>query len=116
MVQLVLSLALFVGSVSAGQEQRPLRQLPAPTDIDPQLTEELRRVEQNLSNAILLRDANALERLAGPEFTVRVADVSQGSMPRAIWEANTLTVSGPNRSTFEIARPASSPMIWLWSA
>jgi hypothetical protein len=78
MLQVVLSLALLVVPISAaGQEQpeRTTRQLPAPTDIDPQLTEELRRAEQNRSHAILRKDANALERLVGPEFTLRVADV-----------------------------------------
>ena len=93
MLQALLPLALLVISISAaGQEQsaRTTRQLPAPTDIDAPLTEELRRVEENLSRAIVQKDANALERLVGPEFTVRVADVPQGSLPRAIWMANTL--------------------------
>jgi Domain of unknown function (DUF4440) len=90
MVRLGLLLALLIAFVFAGQQQAPARQLPPPTDIDPQLTEELRRVEQNLSNAILHRDAEALDRLVGPEYTLRLSDAPQASVPRANWMANTL--------------------------
>ena len=85
MLWLVLPLALLVGAVSAGQDQRPMRQLPPPTDIDPQLTEQARELEQQLSDAILRKDAEALDRLVAPEFTLRVADVPQSSLPRTIW-------------------------------
>ena len=84
----VLPLALLVGAVSAGQEQRPMRQLPPPTDIDPQLTEQARQLEQQLSDAILGKDVEALDRLVAPEFTLRVADVPQTSLPRAMWMEN----------------------------
>jgi hypothetical protein len=91
---MLLSSALLIGSFSAvGQEQpaRPKRQLPAPTDVDPQLTEQLQRLEQNFWNAIVHKDAEALDRLVGPEYTLRIADIPQGSLPRAIWMDNTLT-------------------------
>ena len=96
MLQVALSLALLVGSVSAAGQEQPAqatRQLPAPTDIDPQLTEQLRRQEQNLADAILRKDADALDRLVGQEYTLRVGDVPQspGGLPRAIWMANTLS-------------------------
>lgn len=92
---MALSLALLVRSISAaGQDSRAqaTHQLPAPTDIDPQLTEQLRRQEQNLADAILRKDAEALDRLVGPKYTLRLADVPQASMPRAISIANTLNV------------------------
>jgi hypothetical protein len=88
MLRLVLPLALLVGSVSAGQEQRPIRQLPPPTDIDPKLTEQARQLEQQLSDAIVRKDAEALDRLVAPEFTLRVADVPQSSLPRTMWMDN----------------------------
>ena len=88
MLRLVLPLALLVGAVSAGQEQPPMRQLPPPTDIDPQLTEQARQLEQQLSDAILRKDAEALDRLVAPEFTLRVADVPQSSLPRTTWMEN----------------------------
>jgi hypothetical protein len=95
MLQMALSLVLLVGSVSAAGQEQPAQatpQLPAPTDIDPQLTEQLLRQEQNLADAILRKDAEALDRLVGHEYTLRVGDVPQspGGLPRAIWMANTL--------------------------
>lgn len=88
MLRSVLPLALLVGSVSAGQEPRTSRQLPPPTDVDPKLTEELRQIEQQLSAAILRQDAEVLDRLVAPEFTLRVADVPQSSLPRTMWMDN----------------------------
>ncbi len=44
------------------------RQLPPPTDVDPKLTEESRRLEQQFCDAILAKDAKILDRLLGPEF------------------------------------------------
>jgi Domain of unknown function (DUF4440) len=88
MLRLVLPLALLVGSVSAGQEERPTRQLPPPTDTDPKLTEQVRQLEQQLSDAVLRKDDEALDRLVAPEFTLRVADVPQSSLPRTMWMDN----------------------------
>ncbi len=65
-----------------------MRQLPPPTDIDPKLTEQARQLEQQLSDAILRKDAEALDRLVAPEFTLRVADVPQSSLPRTMWMEN----------------------------
>ncbi len=75
---------------TVGEIQRPPRQLPPPTDIDPKLTEEFRQLEQQLCDAILHKDAKILDRLVGPEYTLRVADIPQSSLPRAIWMDNTL--------------------------
>jgi hypothetical protein len=88
MLQLVPPLALLVGSVSAGQKERPIRQLPPPTDIDPTRTEQSRKLEQQLCDAILRKDGEALDRLLAPEFTLLVADVPQSSLPRTIWMDN----------------------------
>ena len=92
MLRLVFPLVLLAAAVSPVQQQRPTRALPPPTDIDPQLTEQLRRQEQDLADAILRKDADALDRLVGHEYTLRVGDVPQspGGLPRAIWMANTL--------------------------
>jgi Domain of unknown function (DUF4440) len=70
--------------------ERSPRQLPAPSDVDPSLTEQLRQLEQEFGNAILHKDASILERIVGPEFTLRVADVPQSSLPRNIWMDNSL--------------------------
>jgi hypothetical protein len=70
--------------------QRQQRQIPPPTDIDPKLTEEFRRLEQHFCDAILHKDAKILDHLVGAEFTLRVADIPQSSLPRAIWMDNTL--------------------------
>jgi hypothetical protein len=73
------------------EPQRQPLQIPPPTDIDPTLTEEFRRLEQQFCDAILHKDAKTLDHLVGPGFTLRVADVPQsGGLPRAIWMDNTL--------------------------
>ena len=115
MRRLVLPLALLVGAVSAGQEQRPMRQLPPPTDIDPQLTEQARQLEQQLNDAILGKDVEALDRLVAPEFTLRVADVPQTSLPRTMWMEN-VSDSNTNHASNATTRPASSRIILRWSA
>jgi hypothetical protein len=74
---------------------RPPGQVPPPTDVDPKLTEESHRLEQQLCDAILGKDAKSLDRLVGPEFTLRVADIPQSSLPRAIWMPNTLNKLKP---------------------
>jgi Domain of unknown function (DUF4440) len=84
--------------VARSQEREPNRgprQLPPPTDIDAKLTEEFRQLEQQFCDAILHKDAKSLDRLVGPEFTLRVADIPQGSLPRAIWMDNTLNRFNP---------------------
>lgn len=82
-------LASFL-ALAQDEPKRTPRQLPPPTDIDPKLTEELRQLEQQLCDAILRRDAKRLDSLVGPQYTLRVADIPQGSLPRAIWMDNTL--------------------------
>ena len=90
-------LTLFVCVVLASflalaqeEPKGPPRQLPPPTDIDPKLTEEFRQLEQELGDAILHKNAKSLERLLGVEYTLRVSDIPQGSLPRAVWMDNTL--------------------------
>lgn len=91
LVTLVVYIVLMSFLALAQDEpKRPPRQLPPPTDIDPKLSEEFRQLEQQLSDAILRKDAKTLDGLVGPEYTLRVADIPQGSMPRAIWMDNTL--------------------------
>jgi hypothetical protein len=77
-------------ALAQDESKLPPRQLPPPTDIDPKLTEQFRQLEQELGDAILQKDGKILERLVGPEFTLRVADIPEGSLPRAIWMDNAL--------------------------
>ena len=72
------------------ERKRQQPQIPPPTDIDPKLTEEVRQLEQQFCDAILHKDAKILDHLVGAEFTLRVADIPQSSLPRAIWMDNTL--------------------------
>jgi ketosteroid isomerase-like protein len=71
-----------------GTAQAP--KLPPATDTDPQLTEQLRSIEKRFCDAILQKDANVLASLVAPDFTLRVGDVPQSSLPRAIWMDNAL--------------------------
>jgi len=77
-----------------GQTSRQASPLPPPTDIDPQLTKELDRAEQKLCDAILHRDMTALDGFVASNFTLRVADVPQTSLPRAVWMENTRRITG----------------------
>jgi Domain of unknown function (DUF4440) len=101
-VSLALIVILATGSRFSAQAQTaslhvksPQRQLPPPTDVDPKRTEELRQLEQQFCDAILHKDAKILDHLVGPEFTLRVADIPQSSLPRAIWMDNTLNRRKP---------------------
>jgi hypothetical protein len=66
---------------------RPQRQLPAPGDIDSQLTDSLRKLEQELGEAAMhgFQDTETMARLIGPEFTQRVSDAPERSLPRSLW-------------------------------
>jgi hypothetical protein len=76
---------------AAGQSQTATSQaLAVASDIDPEPTGELKRIEQSFGSAIERHDAEALERFVAPEFTLRVADIPQGSLPRAIWIDNSV--------------------------
>jgi hypothetical protein len=65
-------------------------ELPPPSDIDSGLTEQFRQTEKQFCDAIVHKNAQVLEHLVGPEYTLRIADIPQGSLPRAIWMDNTL--------------------------
>jgi hypothetical protein len=64
---------------------RGTRMPPPPTDTDPQLTEQLRKLEQQLGEAAMRMDAKALEHFVGPDYTLRVGDAPERSVPRALW-------------------------------
>jgi hypothetical protein len=101
----VSPLIVCMSTVGWAQPTRETRPSTAPTDIDPKLTEELQRLEQNLGSAILSKDAEALERILAPEFTLRVADIPQSNLPRAMWLRNTL---GPLKAeSFQITYSAA---------
>lgn len=94
MTRLVTPLAFVVLvsllALAQDERKRPERQLPAPTDIDTKLTENIRHLEQQFCDAILHKDEKNLDRLVAPEYTLRVADIPQSSLPRVIWMDNTL--------------------------
>jgi ketosteroid isomerase-like protein len=81
----------IAGASSVLGRHQASRQLPLAAEIDGQLTDELRRVEQEFGDAIVRKDADALARLMAPEFTLRIGDIPNGSLPRSIWMENTLT-------------------------
>jgi hypothetical protein len=59
--------------------------LPPRADTDSELTEELRLLEQQLGEAAMHMDTKALERLVGAEYTLRIGDAPEESIPRAPW-------------------------------
>jgi Domain of unknown function (DUF4440) len=80
----------FTCSAAQNQAEQSPSQLPPSTDIDPTLTEQFRQIEQQFADAILHKDSGALERFVGPEYALRISDVPQSSLPRAIWMDNSL--------------------------
>jgi hypothetical protein len=70
------------------QTNRLPPELPPATDIDPPLTEQLRQLEQQLGEAAVHRDTKILERLVGPEYTLRLGDAPEQSVPRTDWMEN----------------------------
>jgi hypothetical protein len=66
----------------------PRLELPPPGDIDSKLTQELRLLEQQLGEAAIHRDTKVLEGLVGSEYSLRLGDAPQLSVPRAVWMDN----------------------------
>jgi len=97
-IALVSSIA-FAGPQPAGLPREPA------TDVDPKITDELRRLEQQLREAILHKDAKALDRLVALDYTLRESDVPQASLPRAVWVADTL--AGPAPESLEQSHHAA---------
>jgi hypothetical protein len=87
-----LAFVLLINVLALAQDKpkRQAGQLPPPTDIDSTLTEKLSQLEQQFCDAILHKDANTLEHLVARDYTLRVGDVPQASLPRAVWMENTL--------------------------
>ena len=85
-----LAVCLLVTPMAAAAQDSSRRVLPAPTDVDPHLTPVMRGVEQGFVDAIIRKDSASLERILAAEFTLRIADVPHGSLPRAVWMDNTL--------------------------
>ena len=75
---------------AAAQDTSRARLQSRPTDIDAGLTEVLRPLEQTLADAILRKDAAVFQRLVAPEFTLRIADVPQSEVSRAVWIESSL--------------------------
>jgi hypothetical protein len=66
---------------------RGTRTPPPPADIDRPLTDTLERLERHLGDLVLhgFKNAQAMDRLVGSEFTVRFSDAPEASVPRAQW-------------------------------
>jgi hypothetical protein len=94
---ILLSCVVTVSFLALAQDEskRTVRQLPVVTDIDPKLTEEFRQLEQQFGDAILHKDSKALDRIVGPDYTLRISAVPENSLPRAIWMNNTLNRLNP---------------------
>ncbi len=95
-------------SFTAGAQepsQRPSRQLPPPTDVDSTLTKQLGELENRFGEAIVRRDAKVLDSIVATEYTLRIADIPQGSLPRRRWMANTL--NGLVGESFEVRNVAA---------
>ena len=101
MLPVPLRVGLLVALCALHRAEPPRgRAQSTPSDVDPQLTQELQRAERDFWNAAAHNDAEALDRLVAPEFALRVADIPQGSLPRAIWMKN--TVGGLKEQAFQI--------------
>src|SRR4029453_915658 len=71
-----------------GQAARPATSTITPsTDSDPQRTRLPRPLEQELGDAALhgFKDRKTMERLVSPDFTQRVSDAPERSLPRSLW-------------------------------
>jgi hypothetical protein len=84
---LLIALAAFA---LQDQIKKSPPELPPPTDIDPGLTEKLRQAEQEFGEAILRKDSQRLDRIVDPEYTLRISDYPEQSLPRAMWMDNVL--------------------------
>jgi hypothetical protein len=84
---LLIALAAFA---LQDQNKSSPPKLPPPIDIDPALTEQFRQTEKQFCDAIVGKSAQVLENLVGEGYTLRIADIPESSLPRAIWMDNTL--------------------------
>jgi len=66
--------------------ERPARQLPPAGDVDRDLTEHLRQLEQQFGDASMHGDTQVVDRLMGADFTLRVGDAPERSVPRVLRE------------------------------
>jgi hypothetical protein len=64
-------------------ERRPMQLAPA-GDVDPQLAETLSRREQQFAEASMHGDSTVVDRIMGFEFTLRVGDAPERSVPRVL--------------------------------
>jgi Domain of unknown function (DUF4440) len=84
-VRAVLACALLLAVVGFAQDNNQKTGRVLPADTDPGLSSELTKVEQNFGETILRKDAQRLEQIVAPEFTLRISDYPDDSLPRAMW-------------------------------
>jgi len=86
-VAAIVTVLVMRSTAAQAQEPGMRPQLPPVADVDTALTDTLARLERRLANAALggFRDTLEMARLVGAEFTLRVADAPERSLPRALW-------------------------------
>jgi hypothetical protein len=72
--------------------ERSARQLPPAGDVDPDLTEHLRQLEQQFGEASMHGDTQVVDRLMGADFTLRVE-----MLPSAVSRARCARICGLRR-------------------
>jgi uncharacterized protein DUF4440 len=76
---------LLAFAIAASAQEPVRRRPPAADDADLRLTEQTRRLERAFADAIIHKDSARLERILAPGYTLRIADIPQGSAPRPFW-------------------------------
>jgi Domain of unknown function (DUF4440) len=85
MARAALACALLLAVVGFAQDKNQKSERVLPADADPVLTNELTKVEQEFGESILRKDAQRLDQIVAPEFTLRISDYPDDSLPRAMW-------------------------------
>ena len=83
----VVTMVVSSSSLTGQEPNRRTRQQLPPADIDSALTDTLSRLERRLANVAINRFRDTLEtaHLVSTDFTLRVGDAPERSIPRAIW-------------------------------
>src|SRR6266542_351495 len=91
---LLACVVLLVVGGFALQDKSQNREGVLPNDVDPVLTNELTKAEQEFGETILRKDAQRLDQIVGPEYTLRISDYPDESLPRAMWMQNAVHAEG----------------------
>ena len=105
MARIALACALLLAIAGFGQDRNQKSERVLPADTDPVLTNELTKLEQDFGETILRKDAQRLDEIVAPEFTLRISDYPDDSLPRAMWLHNALREL--NAAGFELHHQAA---------